>query len=227
MGTFSKAQQAAVGAVAAVVLVFIGFVLPGSPPKFAATAPKLIAYFHDHHSRVLIGTVLIEIGVLLLVLVLPHVVAHIRAAGELELAPVAAVAVAATLAILGIGAALFGAIAQLAVKDDTQGAVRPAYELIAFIQIPWYWTSLALVVAVALAASRGVFARWVVPVNAVIAVLLVLGGISVKASGVFAAGSGVFCVIASFAWLVFLLELGLLLWRSEPRTVPAAQPAAM
>ncbi len=51
--------------------------------------------------------------------------------------------------------------------------------------------------------------------------LLILGGISVKASGVFAAGTGFFAQLAFAAALIFLVQVGILLW-----TAKDPQPAA-
>ena len=42
-----------------------------------------------------------------------------------------------------------------------------------------------------------------------------LGGISVKADGVFAAGTGLFASLAFIAGLAFLLEVGVVLWTAK------------
>jgi hypothetical protein len=228
MGAWSARQQAALGAVAAAVFLIVGFLLPGSPPNYAASPLEVVPFFEDNHKKVLIATVLVEIGVLLLIAVLAQLAMVLRAAGEATLAAVVGIAGAASVAILGSGIALFGALGQLATQSaDDRAAVRPLYQLIQFAQTPWFWTTLAVVVSVGLAATRGVFPRWAGPVNGVIGVLLVLGGISVKASGVFAAGTGLFCMLGGIAFLVFMLELGFLLWKSEAMALPAAQPARM
>jgi hypothetical protein len=80
-----------------------------------------------------------------------------------------------------------------------------------------YWLSLLLFGSVMLAASRGVFPRWALWLSGLLAVPALLGGLSVKADGVFAAGTGLFATVGFGAALVFLVEVGILLWTApEP-----------
>jgi hypothetical protein len=44
---------AALGAVLATALLVVGFLLPGSPPRFDADGAKIVNYFHSHHGRLL------------------------------------------------------------------------------------------------------------------------------------------------------------------------------
>ena len=78
-----------------------------------------------------------------------------------------------------------------------------------------YWLALLPIVSVALAAHRGVFPAWAAWVTWVLAVIVALGGVSVKASGAFAAGTGPVATLAFGAALVFLLEVGVLLWTAK------------
>jgi hypothetical protein len=221
MGSWSARQLATVGAVAAAVLFVVGFAILGSPPKFDADALKIVSYFHGHHKKVLVSTVLCEIAVAVMVGVIAQLAVLLRDAAQRAHAAVVGIAGAASLGTLGVGLALYGGLAQLATFGQEASAVAPLYRLIQFIQIAWFWTTLVMVLAVAHAAWNGAFARWVAAANGVIGVLLVLGGISVKGDGAFAAGTGAFCTIGAIAFLVWVLHLGALFWR-RTQEAPAA-----
>ena len=96
------------------------------------------------------------------------------------------------------------------------GLARALYQLDQFAGIPMYWLSLLLFGSVMIAA-RGVFPRWALWFSAILAVLIVLGGLSVKADGASRPGTGLFANLGFGAALVFLLEVGMLLWSAtEP-----------
>ncbi len=227
MGSWSARQLAALGAVAATALFVVGFLLPGAPPHFNADPLKIVNYFHDKHRKLLIATVLVEIGTVIMIGIVAQLAVLLRDAGHRAHAAVVGIAGAASLGLLAIGNALYGGLAQIATFGREAGAVAPLYRLIDFIQTAWFWTTLALVLAVALAAWKGAFPMWVAAANGVIAVLLVLGGISVKGKGAFSAGTGAFTIIASIAFLVWVLHLAVLFWwkpkpaASAPMTTPA------
>jgi hypothetical protein len=226
MGPWSTRQLAALGAVAATVIFVIGFLLPGSPPKFNADALKVIGFFHDKHKKVLVSTVLVELGIAVTIGIVAQLAVLLRDAGHRSHAAVVGIAGAASLASLGVGLALYGGLGQLATFRQEAGAVAPLYRLVLFTQVAWFWATFVMVVALALAAWKGAFPMWVAPVNGVIAVLLVLGGVSVKAKGVFSAGTGTFCVIGSVAFLVWVLHLAALFWeRPKPAAAPMSTPA--
>jgi len=77
-----------------------------------------------------------------------------------------------------------------------------------------------LVGAVALAAWNGAFPRWAAATNGLVAVLLFLGGISVKGTGALAAGTGALASIAGIAFVVWVLHLAVLFWW-RPQGAPA------
>jgi hypothetical protein len=78
-----------------------------------------------------------------------------------------------------------------------------------------YWITLLGILSVVVASRRGVFPGWAMWLSAVLAVLVALGGISVKASGAFAAGTGPIANLAFGAALVYLIEVGVLLLTSK------------
>ena len=215
-GGLSGRRQAAVGAFAVVALWLIGFFLSGKPPKFDDPPAKVVDYYANHHKQVLIAVILVAIGIAIFLLVASQLSLYLRGAGQRSLAPVILVAAAAMMGLFSVGDALYGVIAQAVVMPGAvPGLAKALYELDQFAGIPMYWLSLLLVGSVMIAARRGVFPGWALWFSGLLAVFIVLGGLSVKADGAFAAGTGLFANLGFAAALVFLLEVGILLWSAE------------
>jgi hypothetical protein len=219
MGPWSARQLAALGAVAAAIILFVGFVVCGAPPKFDDNGLKIVGYFHGHHKRVLVSLVLIELGVAFLIALFAQLAVVLRDAGQRRYAAIVGIAGAASAGTLAVGYGLFGGLSQLAMFSQESAAVPPLYRLIQFVQVGWFWTTLMLVGAVALAAWNGAFPRWAAAVNGIVALLLLLGGISVKGTGAFAAGTGAFATLGAIAFVVWVLHLAVLFWRGPQATV--------
>jgi len=226
MGPSLMRQLATAGAVVAAVLLLIGGLIPGQPPDFNAAPLKIVAFFHDHHKSELVATILIEVAVAFLIALVAQLAVLLRDAGHRANAAVVGIAGAASLGTIAVGAALTGGLAQLAMFSGEATAAAPLYRLIQFLQIGWAWTTLMMVLALAHAAWIGAFPRWVSGANGIIAVFIVLAGISIRGSGAFAAGTGAFCVIGAIAFLVWVLHLGVLFWfQPQASAAPAVAPA--
>src|SRR5438477_500766 len=91
-------------------------------------------------------------------------------------------------------------------------SVSPLYRLTQFVFIGFTWMMVAVVASVALAVWRGAHVRGVAAANGLIAVLLVLGGISVRGSGALAAGTGALSWIATIAFIAWVLHLAAVFW---------------
>jgi hypothetical protein len=227
MRAWPMRRVGAFSAVAFIVVNIVAFAIPGSPPKYAAAPSKITSYYQDNHKAILVSAVLIGIGLLLLVAVVAQLADMLRTAGFPDAGFAVGVAGAATIAILGAGISIYGATAQLAMSGTEPGTIRAFYRVAQFIfTVPLAWVALGLVVPVTRVALAGVLPRWVPALNGLIAVLLVLGGISVRGDGVLAVGTGVFSWLATLALIVYFLELALLLWRSAPAATTAVHPAA-
>jgi hypothetical protein len=218
MGGMSGRRQAAVGAFAVVALWLIGFFLSGKPPRFGDPPEKVVDYYSSHHKQVLIAVILVGIGIAVFLLVISQLSLYLRGSGQRSLAPVVLVAGAAMMGLFAVGDALYGVIAQAVVVPGADpGLAKVLYMLDQFAGIPMYWISLLLFGSVMLAANRGVFPGWALWFSGLLAILAILGGLSVKADGVFAAGTGLFATLGFGAALLFLLEVGILLWTApEP-----------
>ena len=222
MGGLSGRRQAAVGAFAVVALWLIGFFLSGKPPKFDDPPAKVVDYYASHHKQVLIAVILVAIGIAIFLLVASQLSLYLRGAGQRSLAPVILVAAAAMMGLFSVADALYGVIAQVVVMPGADpGLAKALYALDQFAVIPMYWLSLLLVGSVMIAARRGVFPGWAMWFSALLAVFIVLGGLSVKADGAFAAGTGLFANLGFAAALVFVLEVGILLWSAEDSAPPS------
>jgi hypothetical protein len=223
MSGWSSRRLAAVGAWAVVALWIIGFFLAGKPPKFAGTPGSVVDYYANHHKQVLIASILVAIGLAVYVAVLAQLATYLRGAGQWSLAAAVLMGGAASAGLFAVGDALYGVIAQAVAQPGADpGLAKALYMLDQYAGVPMYWLSLVVIVAVAVAAARGVFPRWALWLTGLFAVLVALGGICVKASGALAAGTGPLANLAFGAALVFLLEVGVLLWGAgEPAQTTA------
>src|SRR5207302_5497992 len=122
----------------------------------------------------------------ILIALLAQLAVILRDAGSRAEAAVVGIGGAAATGVLAVGVALYGGLTQLStfggglVPSPDRLSVSPLYRLTQFLQVGWSWMMVSVVTAVTLAVWRGAHTRNVALANGVIAVLLVLGGISVK-----------------------------------------------
>jgi hypothetical protein len=216
MAGVNERRWGAVAAFATVILWIIGFFIAGKPPAFNAPAATVVDYFRSNHKEVLIGAVLVAIGILLYLFAMSQLRLVLRGAGQRSAATQVGLCAGASAALFAVGDAIYGTLGQ-AVQDPEAdaGVAKTMYQLDQFAGMPMYWIVIGIVFAVTTAVIRGLFIRLAVVLNSLIVILLILGGISVKASGAFAAGTGFFASIAFAAALVFLVEVGILLWTAK------------
>ena len=208
-------RQAGLGALAVVVLWLAALLGAGAPPAFDASPVEVASYFHDHHRAVVVGGVLFAAGLAIYLGVLCALTIFLRGAAQRALGQLVANGGITAAAVMAGAVVLWGALGELAVTGNDPGLVRDLYELDQFAAVPVCWLTLVAVYAVTLAGHRGVFPTWSVWLNGAIGALLVLGGISVMATGLFAAGTGLFAVAGFLASIVFVAELGVLLWTAK------------
>jgi hypothetical protein len=214
----SSRQLAAIGAFGVVALWVIGFFLAGKPPKFDATSQKVVEYYANHHKQILIATIMVAAGIALYLTVLVQLTVYLRASGQWTLGALVIAAGAASAGLFAVGDGLYGVIAQAVASPGADpGVAKALYQLDQFAGVAMYWLILPILISVTIAAARGVFPRWSVWLSGLFALLVLLGGFCVKADGAFAAGTGPIANLAFGAALVFLLEVGLLLWGAADR----------
>jgi hypothetical protein len=227
MGTLPMRRVGAAGAVAFVVLNIVAFAIIGSEPDYGASATKIAAYFSEHHKALLVSGVLLGIGLALAIGAFAQCADMLRGFGFPDAAFAFGIAGAALISIGGVGVAILASMSQMAKSGVDPETVRAFYQAAQFmLSVPCAWIGLFLLIPLTRVAMTGALPRWVPPVNGVLAILLVLGGISVRGDGVLAVGSGLFAGLANLAFLLLLLEIAALLWRTAPAGSTLLRPAA-
>ena len=223
MAGLGERRWGAIAAFATVILWIVGFFIAGKPPAFDAPAATIVDYFQSNHKAVLIGAVLVAIGILLYLFAMSQLRLLLRGAGHRSAATQVGLCAGASAGLFAVGTAIYGTLGQ-AVQDPAAdpGVAKIAYQLDRFAGMPMYWIVIGIVFAVTAAVLSGLFVRAAVILNSLVMIFLILGGISVKASGAFAAGTGLFAEIAFAAALIFLIEVGILLWTAKD-PAPAAR----
>jgi hypothetical protein len=139
----SGRHLASLGAFAVVALWVIGFFLAGKPPKFKASPDQVVGYYADHHKQVLIAVVLVAVGLAIYLCVMAQLSLHLRGAGQRSLAPVILVGAAASAGLFAVGDALHGVIAQRSSPPGADPVLAKAlYQIDQLAGIPMYWLTL-------------------------------------------------------------------------------------
>jgi hypothetical protein len=205
-------RYAAVAGVLFVILFLVAQLIQGSSPKLNADSATIVAFFRDNHRALLVAAVLEGIAVASLLTFTLGVALMLRDHGQRTLGGIALVGGVAAAAIGTAVDGIFLGITQAAALGADPGVVRTLYQIDAFLTGRVFWVLLALVLSLLLAGRRGVLPRWTVLLNAIVAILFVLGGVSVKAQGAFSPyGAAPF--LAFLAFLAFLLGTSVVLWR--------------
>jgi hypothetical protein len=202
MGSAVNQRQGAMCGIAAVVLLLVGNLIYGQPPKFAASASKVTAFYQDHHRAMLIGMILTGVAIPLYVWFLAHLVLAIRGLFGVAVALGGLlVAAAAT-----TGDALTVATTHAAKVGGDPGTIRFAFEASSIAYGRLLWGAVAVAVPLALAGRAGARRSWLAPVLYVQAALMFLGGLSLKSGGFFSPTGGM-SVIAFFAYFLGTLAI--------------------
>ena len=215
MRTWTFERLGALAGLAFIVLSLIGDFSSGSPPDTGASPAKIANFFMDHHQGVIASVILTGIAGPFFVWFLAALVLRLRAIGE------TAWAVAAFgLGLSGLAAgfasdALYGSLARIAFTADAK-VVKSVYQLDGFFTVKSFWFAAAAILALAIAAWRGL-PSWYAWISLVAAVVTALGGIAVSEKG-FVATLGGLTTIAFLGLLVWIVASAVMLWRpvSEP-----------
>lgn len=222
MGSWMNQRNAAAGGILAMALLVVGNFMFGQPPKFAAAAPDVATFFHDHHRTVLVGMLLTGLAIPFYVWFVAHLALALR--GPLG----AAVALGGLLvaACAATGDALTATVAHAAkLGGSSDSGMRLLYELSVLAYSRLFWAGLAVAIPVALAAGAGALKGWVRWVAWAQAVLFLLGGLSLRSSGFFAPTGGM-ALIGYLAFFVGTAAVAFALWQASPAASTAAAPAS-
>ena len=219
MSGWTTGRLGAAAGVSFIVLTVIGDALAGSMPSTDDSGAKIASFFQDHHRAVVSGAVLTGVAAPLFLAFASALALRLRAAG-----PGLASAVFFGWAVVGVTLgvvtdALYGALARIGSQGDTSLA-KSTYIVGGFVAAKSFWFVTAAIL-VAGWGSRRVLAQWYVWLSLAAAILVAIGGLSLRANGFFAPLGGM-SGISFLALLVWVLATCVVLWR-EP--VPAAVPA--
>jgi hypothetical protein len=220
MASWSSQQKAAAGGILAMVLLIVGYLLPGQPPKYNASATSVASWFADNHRAVLIGLILTGLAVPLYVWFLANLAVAFREAGQPGLGLLAAGGGLLVAAAASIADALTEAVAhgqRSGLADDT---VRGLYHVSLFAYQRLSFAGVAFGLAVAFAAMRGLLPGWVKWVGLVQALALVLTGVSIKSAGFFSPTGGM-ALIGYLAYFVGTAVIAFGFWQASAAATSA------
>jgi hypothetical protein len=216
MSGWTTGRLGAAAGVSFIVLTVIGDALAGSMPSTDDSGAKIATFFHDHHRAVVTGAVLTGIAAPLFLAFASALALRLRAAGP-GLAPAVFFGWAVVGVTLGVVAdALYGALARI----GNPSLAKSVYSVDGFVTAKSFWFATAAIVAAGWG-SRRVLAQWYGWLSLAAAILVAIGGLSLRAKGFFAPLGGM-SGISFLALLVWVVATCVVLWR-EP--VPAAVPA--
>jgi hypothetical protein len=217
MRGWTSGRLGAAAGVGFIVLTVIGDALAGSMPSTDDSATKIAAFFDDHHRAVVAGAVLTGIAAPLFLAFASALALRLRAAGP-GLAPTVFFASAVVGVALGVVAdALYGALARIGEQGNTSLA-KGVYDVDGFVTAKSFWFATAAILAAGWG-SRRLLGEWYGWLSLAAAILLAIGGLSLRAKGFFAPFGGM-SGISFLALLVWVLATCVVLWR-EPVAVPA------
>lgn len=212
MTSANSGRIAALAGLAFVVLVIAGGVVHGSPPSPNATAAQITHFYLQHHSAVIVSLVMASMGFVLLIVVAVVLASELRAAGRTAAAATLLASITGAAAVSVLTGGIEVGVAQAAVSSTGPQFVRGAYFLANGLY-PTPYLFVALAAAAVVLGARGVLPTWFAWISGIVAVLNVLGGISVKTSSFFATNDGGAIVLAGLALAVWVLAAGWIMWR--------------
>src|SRR2546423_2108674 len=219
MSGWTSGRLGAAAGFSFIVLTVVGDVLAGSMPSTDDSGAKIASFFEDHHHAVVAGAVLTGIGAPLFLAFASAMALRLRAAG-----PGLASAVFFAWAVVGVtlgvvSDALYGALARVGPQGDTSLA-KGIYTVDGFVAAKSFWFATAAILAAAWG-SRRVLAEWYGWLSLAAAILVAIGGLSLRSKGVFAPLGGM-SGISFPALLVWVLATCVVLWREPVPTAVAA-----
>jgi hypothetical protein len=213
MASWLNQRNAAMGGILAMVLLVVGQVIYGRPPKFSASQGSVVDFYTHHHRTVLIGLILIGVAIPLYVWFIAYLA--VAVGGALG----AAVALGALLvaAAAGVGDVLSLTLSRSITAGSDAGAIRLTYEGATLAYTRLFWAAIAVAIPLAIAASKGALRSWVVWVAWLQAILMLLGGLSLKTAGFFSPVGGM-ATIAYAAYFIGTAAFALALWQASSAT---------
>src|SRR4051794_3063353 len=221
---FNRRLTAAAGVLLAVFL-FVGFLLPGAPPKADDSVREIVTFLTDKRGSILAGNVFIALGSLSFIVFAGGLRRHLRAAARADdgLADMSFGGAIAGVVLLLAGAALLNGIAFKAA-----GAGEPVRAYYDTLNDLFFLSGFPFAVFFGAAAWAGArsraFPSWLGWLGGVAALVQLLGGIGLFAkSGPFATG-GEIGFIPPIVGTIWALAISVQLYRGAGRTAASGSP---
>jgi hypothetical protein len=207
--------DAATGIIAAVLLV-VSLALPGAPPKADDSLSQISSFFSDQRDQIVGGDFLLGLGIAFFIWFLAALRSRLRAAegGESGLSTAALAGALVGIALLMAGVAVVNALAFRATGGADPNVVRLLFDLsnslFAMVSFPMAVFAAAASIS---AARTGALPTWLAWVGLLVAVLQLLGGLSLIATHGFFQAGGAFGFIGPLSLLVWIVLLSVVLMR--------------
>jgi hypothetical protein len=218
-----NSRLTAAAAVLLTVFLFVGFLLPGAPPKADDSVREIVDFLVDKRDSILAGDFLIALGSMSLLVFAGGLRRHLRAAarGDDGLADTSFGGAVGGVVLLLAGAALLNGIAFKAA-----GAGEPVRAYYDTLNDLFFLSGFPFAVFFGFAAWSGArsraFPAWLGWVGGLAALLNLLGGIGLFAkSGAFASG-GEFAFAPPVVGTIWALAISLMLWRGAGERAAAS-----
>lgn len=223
MNEFSYRRVGGAAGIIAMVLLAVGFTLPGAPPQAADSAQTVTNFLVDKRSSLLAGAFLIGLGSALLLVWLSALRAHLEADGRDPVLPRAAFGAGVIAAALNLaGAALSaGTVFEAAgMGDDTLN--RAFFDTTTdLFTIGGFALAVLFAAASLSAAGTRALPGWATSTGLLVAFLQLVSAVGIFASSGFFASGGAFVFIAFIPAIAWVVAVSVVLMRSD-----AGRPAA-
>lgn len=208
--TGSESRWDAATGIIAAILLLVAFGLPGAPPKADDSISKISSFFVDKRDELVGGDFLLGLGIAFFLWFLAALRSYLRAAegGEGRLSGAAFGG-----GLVGVGLLMAGVAVVNGLAFRTNAAADPTVvrllfdvsnSLFAMVSFPMAVFAAAVSVS---AARTGAFAPWLYWTGSLVALLQLVGGLSLLAThGAFQAGGPIAFIgpLAFLAWVVAL-----------------------
>jgi hypothetical protein len=203
------------------VLAFVGFLLPGTPPKADDSAAKLATFFGDHRKEIIVGNFVLGVAGLFFLWFLGSLRSYLRAAegGEGRLSSASFGGGVAGIALLMAGAGVLNGVAFDLAKSSGASAdvVRAVFDASGALFAMSGLAFAAFFGAASCSGARsGALPSWAYWWGAGAAVLQLVAGVSLfVTSGALAAGGVLAGVLFPAVGITWVLAVSIVLMRQD------------
>ena len=212
----------AIAGIAAMVLIIVGFFLPGAPPKADDAVSEFTDFLVDKRGALLAGTMLIGLGAALLLTFFSALRDQLAVGGRgnaFAREAFGAGIVTVTINLIGAGILAGAAFEVGGLGDDVlnRALLDTAAEVFTLAGFP---VSFFFFSAAAAVSQSGGLPRWTVPTGYVVAVIQLISTVAVFASSGFFAAGGAFAPLAFLVAAIWIIAVSVVMLRGG-----AAAPA--